>query len=80
MAARAAGAGGNYDYLVKLLLIGDSGSRPRGPTPSDPPASSAREASKPVFTLTLDIGPTAPSQPEPLGFCAAAAEHRHAPP
>ncbi|KAJ1484727.1 ras family-domain-containing protein [Baffinella frigidus] len=25
MAARAAGAGGNYDYLVKLLLIGDSG-------------------------------------------------------
>jgi Ras-related protein Rab-8A len=25
MAGRAAGAGGNYDYLVKLLLIGDSG-------------------------------------------------------
>jgi len=28
MAGRAAGAGGNYDYLVKLLLIGDSGGRP----------------------------------------------------
>ena len=52
MAARAAGAGGNYDYLVKLLLIGDSGAHTSGPTLSSPSDSSAPESPEPVSTPT----------------------------